>query len=61
MKKRLLLLILTVSSVLAATVALADWDQAESPDFTLNTTIPEPAVIVVAVLSIACAARRKLQ
>ena len=28
----------------------ADWGQAESPDFVLDTTIPEPALIAAAIL-----------
>ena len=29
---------------------MADWGQAESPDFTLDTTIPEPALLAALVL-----------
>lgn len=37
----------------------ADWGQAESPDFVLDTTVPEPALIVAAVLPLWLMLRRK--
>ena len=46
----------TTMMVLLAVLALntwpcfADWGQAESPDFVLDTTIPEPALIAAAIL-----------
>jgi len=36
--------------VLFAVPCLADWGQAESADFALDTTVPEPALIAAAIL-----------
>jgi len=37
----------------------ADWGQAESPDFTLDTTIPEPAFILAIAMPLWLLLRRK--
>ena len=37
----------------------ADWGQAESPDFVLDTTVPEPALIASAILPLWLLWRRK--
>ena len=39
-------------AVMCALPAMADWSQAESDDFTLDTSIPEPAAALVAAASI---------
>ena len=36
--------------VLCTLPCMADWGQAESLDFTLDTTIPEPALLVALML-----------
>jgi len=38
---------------------LADWGQAESPDFVLDTTVPEPALIAATILPLWLLLRRK--
>ena len=52
-------LLVTFFVVCTAMPALADWGQAESPDFTLDTTIPEPALMLAAVLALWLLRRRK--
>jgi hypothetical protein len=42
------LLVLVAASV-SALHCLADWGQAESADFVLDTTVPEPALAALAV------------
>ncbi len=37
----------------------ADWAQAESPDFVLDTTVPEPALMAAAVLPLWLLLRRR--
>ena len=44
---------------LCALPCLADWGQAESPDFTLDTTIPEPALLAALVLPLWLLRRQK--
>ncbi len=39
-----------VAVFMCALPLCADWGQAESPDFTLDTTVPEPALIMAAAL-----------
>jgi len=53
--------IFSLLAVLAlfAVPCFADWGQAESPDFVLDTTVPEPALIVAAVLPLWLMLRRK--
>ena len=52
-------LLSTFFVVCVALPALADWGQAESPDFALDTTIPEPALMLAAVLALWLLRRRK--
>jgi len=44
---------------LFAVPCLADWGQAESPDFTLDTTVPEPTLILAAALPLWLVWRRQ--
>jgi len=44
---------------LCAVPCLADWGQAESPDFVLDTTVPEPALIAAAILPLWLLRRRQ--
>ena len=37
----------------------ADWGQAESPDFVLDTTVPEPALLLAAALPLWLLLRRQ--
>ncbi|MCX7001745.1 MAG: hypothetical protein NTV22_00555 [bacterium] len=47
MRTKLILLLAVLA--LFALPCFADWGQAESPDFALDTTIPEPALIAAAI------------
>jgi hypothetical protein len=40
-------LAILMALVVGAFTCRADWGQAESPEFTLDTTVPEPAMVVV--------------
>jgi hypothetical protein len=51
--------VLLAAMVLCAMPALADWSSAESEDFALDTTVPEPTALVIVTVCIACAARRE--
>ena len=53
--------VITLLAVLAICTlpCLADWGQAESQDFTLDTTIPEPALLAVLVLPLWLLRRKK--
>ncbi|GEM_PF-1069939 len=53
------LMILLAILVIWTLPCLADWGQAESPDFTLDTTVPEPALILAAALPLWLLLRRK--
>ncbi len=48
MRTKVILLLAMLA--LCAVPCLADWGQAESQDFALDTTIPEPALILAAAL-----------
>ena len=45
--------------VICALPCLADWAQAESPDVSLDTTIPEPALLAALVLPLWLLRRQK--
>jgi len=53
--------LITLLAILAlcAMPCLADWGQAVSPDFVLDTTIPEPALMLASTLSLWLLWRRK--
>jgi len=44
---------------LCAVPCLADWGQAESPDFALDTTVPEPALLAAAIVPLWLLRRRQ--
>jgi len=52
------LLLLCVVLCLNALPALADWASAESPDFTVDTTVPEPCMFMMAVCGVFLLARK---
>ena len=53
------LLYITALVIVACSVpALADWSSAESADFTLDTTIPEPGVALAIAVGMVSAIRR---
>ena len=47
MRTKMLLMLAAIS--MSALQCLADWGQAESPDFALDTTIPEPALLTAVI------------
>jgi hypothetical protein len=47
---RTTLLVLVAALALWSVPCLADWGQAVSPDFALDTTVPEPALRAAAML-----------
>ena len=53
------LLILLAILAMGTLPCLAEWGQADSPDFTLDTTVPEPALIAAAILPLFLLLRRK--
>ena len=52
-------IILLAVLALCVLPCMADWGQAESPDFTLDTTIPEPTLLAALVLPLWLLRRRK--
>ncbi|MCX7002217.1 MAG: hypothetical protein NTV22_02960 [bacterium] len=52
------LIVLLALLALCAVPCLAEWGQAESPDFALDTTVPEPALIAAAILPLWLLLRR---
>jgi len=57
MRTKLILLLAVMA--LFALPCLADWGQADSPDFVLDTTVPEPVLIAAAILPLWLLWRRK--
>ncbi|MCX7001876.1 MAG: hypothetical protein NTV22_01220 [bacterium] len=53
-----LIMLLTLLA-LSVWPCFADWGQAESPDFVLDTTVPEPALIAAAILPLWLLLRRQ--
>ncbi|MCX7002680.1 MAG: hypothetical protein NTV22_05325 [bacterium] len=56
---RTILLVLLAVLAMSAVPCLADWGQAESPDFVLDTTVPEPALFAAAILPLWLLLRRQ--
>jgi len=56
MRTRLIVLLAVLA--LFALPCFAEWGQAESPDFVLDTTVPEPALIAAAMLPLYLLRRR---
>ena len=53
------LMILLAILALWTLPCFADWGQAESPDFALDTTVPEPALIAAGILPLCLLLWRK--
>ncbi|MEI7903091.1 MAG: hypothetical protein WCK89_22870 [bacterium] len=54
-----IVLVVAVSLLLCALPCVADWGQAVSADFTLDTTVPEPGLIAAVILPLWLLWRRK--
>jgi hypothetical protein len=52
---------LIAACVVSTATVWADWSSAESEDFALDTTIPEPTALVIVIVCIAGAARREIR
>jgi len=53
MQKNKNIILLLAVLALCALPCLAEWGQAESPDFVLDTTVPEPALLGLVALGVA--------
>jgi hypothetical protein len=51
-------MLLAMAVMVLALPVCADWGQTESPVFTLDTTVPEPLVLAVAILPLFLLLRR---
>jgi hypothetical protein len=52
-------MVVFVFVVVCSMSVLADWGQAESPDFALDTTVPEPALLAAAIVPLWLLRRRQ--